>query len=150
MPQRRHANLDAAQPIEQIGAEQPAIDEPRQRAIRRGDDPRVDLPRAAAADALDRQVLDDAQQLGLRGHRQIGDLVEKQRAAVGVLELAAPSAHAGRGPLLDAEQLRFDQRLDQRRAIDGDEWSLPARTELVNLARHQLLADAALAFDRAR
>jgi hypothetical protein len=47
---RRDANLDAAQSIEQVGAEQPAIDESRQRPIRRGDDARVDLTRTDAAD----------------------------------------------------------------------------------------------------
>ena len=73
---------------------------------------------AVAADALDREVLDRPQQLGLRRQRQVGHFVEKQRAAVGVLELAAAAAHAGGRALLDAEELRFEQRLDQRRAVD--------------------------------
>ena len=73
------------------------------------------------ADALDRQVLNGAQQLGLRGQRQVGHLVEEQRAAVGVLELPAAAANAGRGALLDAEQLGLEQRLDERGAVDGDE-----------------------------
>ena len=71
--------------------------------------------RAGAADPLDGQVLDHAQQLGLRRERQVGHLVEEQRAAVRVLELAAPAAHAGRGALLDAEELGFEQRLDDAR-----------------------------------
>ena len=50
-----------------------------------------------------------------------------------MLELPAAATHAGRGAFLDAEQLRFDQRLDKRRAIDGDERSAPAPTQLVDV-----------------
>ena len=82
--------------------------------------------------------------------RQIGHFVEKQRAAVGVLELAAPAADAGRRAVFDAEQLRLEQRFDERRAIDGDERTVPPAAQLVNLAGDQLLADTALPFQRAR
>ena len=46
---------------------------------------------------------------------------------VRVLELAAPAAHAGRGALLDAEQLGLQQRFDDRRAVHGDEGPVAAR-----------------------
>ena len=105
---------------------------------------------AGAADALDRQLLDRAQQLRLRRRRQVRHLVEEQRAAVRVLELAAPAAHAGGGALLDAEQLGLEQRLDDRRAVDGDERPVAAPAQVVNLARDQFLAGAALPFDQAR
>ena len=103
---------------------------------------------AVAADALDGQVLDGAQELGLRGQGQVGDFVEKQRAAVGVLELAAAAAHARRRALLDAEELGLEQRLDERRAIDGDERTVPAPAQVVDLTGDELLADAALAFEQ--
>ena len=44
----------------------------------------------AAADALELALLQHAQQLRLRLERQLADLVEEQRAAVG--ELEAPAA----------------------------------------------------------
>ena len=106
--------------------------------------------RAVAADALDREILDGPQQLGLRRQRQVGHFVEEQRAAVGVLELAAAAADAGGRALFDAEQLGLEQRLDQRRAVDGDERPVAAPAQLVDLARDQLLADAALAFQQHR
>ena len=109
---------------------------------------RVDVPGAVTAHALDRQVLDGAKQLGLRGHRQVGDLVEEQRAAVGVLELAPAATHPGRRALFDAEQFGFDQRFDERGAIDRHERSEPPAPQLVNLPRHQLFADAAFAVDQ--
>ena len=104
--------------------------------------------RALAADALDRKILNGPQQLGLRRQRQIGHFVEEQRAAVGRLELPAPAAHAGRRALLDAEQLRFEQRLDERGAVDRDERTVAPPAQLVNLPRDQLLAHAALAQKR--
>ena len=56
---------------------------------------RVSTARAAdAADALDREILDGAQQLRLRGRGQVRHFVEEQRPLVRVLELAAPAAHA--------------------------------------------------------
>ena len=150
LPQRRHSNIDSAQPVIQVRSEQAALGQCRQRPIGRRHDACVDALGAAAADALDHQVLDRAEQLRLRSHRQLGHLVEKQRAAVGMLELASPASHAGRRPLFDAKQLGLDQRLDERGAIDGDERTLPAAAELVNLARDQLLAGPALAFDQYR
>ena len=101
-----------------------------------------------AADAFDREILNRAQQLGLRGERQVGHFVEEQRAAVGVLELAAAAAHAGGRALLDAEELRFEQRLDQRRAVDGDERSRAPAAELVDLPGDEFLARARFAFDQ--
>ena len=110
---------------------------------------RVSTRRAAdAADALDGEVLDGAQQLRLRRRREVRDLVEKQRAVVRRLELAPPAAHAGGGALLDPEQLRLDQGLDDRGAVDGDERAAPAATEFVDLPRDELLAGARFAFDQ--
>ena len=64
----------------------------------------------------------------------IRDLIEEQPALGRQLEFAAPAFHAGRGPIFDAEELRFEQRLDQRRAIDGDEWSAMAMAVGVDFA----------------
>src|SRR5438477_85880 len=60
----------------------------------------------------------------------------------------APAADAGGRPLLDAEQLRLEQRLDQRRAVDGDKRAVPARTQVVNLPRHEFLPHTTLAFEK--
>jgi hypothetical protein len=60
------------------------------------------------------------QELGLRRAGQIRHLVE-ERSAVGRLELAASAANAGRGSILDPEQLGLEKSLDKRRAVDGHE-----------------------------
>ena len=62
----------------------------RQVAVRGRDHAHVDPDRAAAADARQLALLQHAQQLGLRARAQVADLVEEQRAAVRLLEAAAP------------------------------------------------------------
>ena len=49
-----------------------------------------------AAEALEALLLQDAQQLDLRGARQVADLVEEERAAVGQLEAASVLAVGAR------------------------------------------------------
>ncbi len=67
----------------------------------------------------------------------------------GQLEAAdPPPRRAGEGALLVAEQLADDDAGGERGAVDGDEQPLPARAELVDRPRDQLLARAGLAEDQ--
>ena len=66
-----------------------------------------------------------------------------------MLELAAPPTHACGRALLDAKQLRFEKRLDNRRTVDSDKRPLVPATELVDLTRDELLARARFALVRA-
>jgi len=91
---------------------------------------------ARAADAHDRALLEDAQQLALRVEGQLADLVEEQRAGRCGLEEARLRA---------AEQLVLDERLGQRRAVEPDERTGAPRAESVDLLGDDLLADAGLA-----
>ena len=101
-----------------------------------------------AADALELLLLQRAQQLDLHRGRDVADLVEEQRAAVGELEPAELLLdRAGERALLVAEQLALEQRLGQRAAVDLDERAVRALAEPVDRARDQLLAGAALAGD---
>src|SRR5947208_366582 len=83
----------------------------------------------AAADARQLASFQHAQQLGLGARAQLADLVEEQRPTVGLLEAAAPRLRrAGERPALVPEQLRFDELLGDRRAVDGDERPVAAWT----------------------
>ncbi len=148
LPERGHADIDPAQPVIQVGTKQLTLDQRVQRSIGGRDNSRIDAARGVAAHSFDGQILDGAQQLGLRRQRKVRDLVEEQGAAVGVLELAAPAFHAGRGPFFDAEELRLEQRVDQRRAVDRHERAISPTTELVNLTRDKLLPDPTLSLER--
>ena len=64
--------------------------------------------------------------------RQLADLVEQERAAVGDLELAgAVGDRAGEGAAHVAEQLALRRGLRQRRAVDVDQRRRRARREAV-------------------
>ena len=64
-----------------------------------------------AADRRHLALLQHAQQLGLQGEGHVADLVEEQRAAVGLAKLpGAVGDGAGEGAALVAEQLALEQR----------------------------------------
>ena len=110
-----------------------------------GEDPDVHLDRLRAADALQLALLQGAEDLGLGRERHVADFVEQQRAAVGLLELSELAAEgAGERALLVAEELRLEQRLGNRRAIELHERPAAASRVLVNGLGDQLLAGAAL------
>src|SRR5439155_1569060 len=117
--------------------------------VGRGDEAHVDLDRAVGADRGDALVLDDPEQFGLETEGHLTDLVEEERPAVGRLEQPAPRlAGAREGALLEAEQLRLEQLLRDRRAVHRDERLVPSRAREVERAREELLADARLAVDQ--
>ncbi len=103
-------------------------------------------------------VLEHPQQLDLHLYRNVGDFVEKQRAAGRLFELAglALAAAAGEGAGGVAEQFRLDQRGRQRREVQADQRLAVARVAavalagLVDRACDELLAGAALAQDQHR
>ena len=107
LAQRRQHERDDVQPVEEILAERAGPGRRLQVAVRRGNQPEVHPHRPRAADALELPLLQRAQQLRLQRERQLADLVEEERAAVGQLHLALLEAdRAGERPLLVAEQLR--------------------------------------------
>ena len=139
------------QPVEQVLAERAVLHEVEQLAVGRRNDADVDLDRLAAADRLDGAFLQRAQQLYLRGQRQLADLVEKQRAAGGFDELAHVAfGGAGEGALLVTEQDRFHEIVGDGAAIDRDERFGLAFAGAVDGAGEQFLADAGLALDQHR
>ncbi|MFK4694835.1 hypothetical protein ABIF42_000429 [Bradyrhizobium diazoefficiens] len=74
------------------------------------------------------------------------DLVEKQRAPVGDPEFAVATlaVRAGIGARRGAEELRFDQRIRDRRDVDADERLFGAGGGVVDGLRQHLLAGAGL------
>ena len=94
---------------------------------------------------LELAFLQEAQQLGLRFERKLADFVEEDRAAVRELEAADLRVlGVGEGGALVAEQLDFEQRRRQGRAVHGHQGASGARPRLVKPARGQLLAAAGL------
>ena len=107
--QRRPA--DHVEPVVQVLAEAPRLDLVGEVAVGRGDDARTSTRRASSCRRpADLALLQHAQQLGLQLERQLADLVEEQRAAVGLLEQAARARAVGAGERAAhvAEQLALD------------------------------------------
>ena len=132
----------------EILAERAAVDLFAQVAVGRRDHADVDLVRAVAADALDLALLEHAQQLGLQRDVELADLVEEDRAAVGLLEAADVLRDgAGERALLVTEQLdSISSRgiAPQSSTTNG----LFLRVDrVVERARDHLLAGAGLAGD---
>ena len=91
-------------------------------------------------------MLERPQELGLHTDRQLADLVQKQRAAVRRLEEARLRFdRAGKRSAHMTKELALEERVDHRRAVDGDKGLLAPRADLVERARHQLLPRARLA-----
>src|SRR5262249_26163768 len=92
-------------------------------------------------------LLQHAQQLHLQVKRHVADLIEKQRATICRFEptrarLLCARERAG----LVSEQLRLDEVLAERAAVNRDEGALTT-TVLVQIAGGQLLACTGLTND---
>ena len=88
----------------------------------RGQDAHVDAYLALLAHRAHGLLLHDAQQLDLHVQRQVGDLVEKQRAALGDWIRPFLSADRAReAAALVTEQLAFHEFGRNRAAVDRDE-----------------------------
>ncbi len=150
--QRRQPHDEPVQPVVQILAEAVLRDHLAQIAVRRADDRDVHADRLRRAERIDDALLQYAQQPHLQRIRHVADLVEKQRAAVRLQQLAgrALAARARKRALLVAEQLRLDQRLRNRRAVHRDERPVATRRIVVDRLREQFLAGAGLARDQHR
>ena len=100
------------------------------------------LPPTRRTDA----VLERAQQPRLQIQRQLADLVQEQRAALGALEGAGVlGVRAREGAPLVPEQLALDQVGRDRAAIEDDERPAGARAGFVDRVRKDVLARAGLA-----
>src|SRR5436190_1350415 len=117
----------------------------------RGEDAHVDLAGLGVADAIECSLLQDAQDLHLKGGSHVADLVEEERAEVGSLEQARLVGDRARErTALVTEQLGVEQVVVERRAVRHDEPVLAPRRVIVNRARDELLARSVLALDQHR
>ena len=81
--------------------------------------------------------------------RNVAHFVQEQRPAVRQLEAADLLRQgAGEGSSLVAEQFAFQQSGRNGGAVQRDEGEVPARTQPVDGARHQLLAGAGFTEDQ--
>ena len=85
----RHLEGDPAEAIVEVLAELAALDHRLEVAVRRADHADVRPDGLGAADALERLLLEDPEQGHLGARRDVADLVEEERSALGQLEATA-------------------------------------------------------------
>jgi hypothetical protein len=147
----RHGQLDDVEAEVEVLAERALRDGARQIGVRRADEADVGLARDVAAEPLEFARLQDAQELHLSRGREIADLVEEERAAVGFLETADAQLFRARiGARLGAEKLGLEQLVGQAAGVDLDERLVAsARIHLHDL-REALLARSVRSRDEDR
>ncbi len=150
LAQGRKGDGDDVDAIEEVLAKCSSLDRLAQVAIGCRDDAHFDLRLDIRSNFADQAILKDAQQLDLHRRRCLADLVEENRAAVGFMKQTAFLAdRAGERAALVAEELRLEQVLRKRAAVDGDELPPPPGV-VVNGPRDQLLARTRFAGDQHR
>ena len=120
--QRRNAQPDDIQAVEQIFAEPTVVDRCLEVGVGRGDDADVDGQRRGLAERGDLARFEEAEQLGLQIEAQLADFVEEEGAAAGGADEARVVAvGAGERAAAMAEELAFEQIARDGGAVEGDE-----------------------------
>ena len=147
VPERGNGDRQRVETVVQVFAEGALPDTLQQVFIGGGDDPHIRGDDAVAAHPHEFLLLQHAQQLDLQRLAHGLNLVQKERAPVGVFEEAQLSAlpGAGEGAFVITEQLALQQGVGKRGAVDGHKGKVPAAGGIVNGVGEQLFAGAALA-----
>ena len=152
LAQCRQLQRKAVQTVVQVFAEQPGGHGAGQVAVGGADEREIDRHRLAAAERLHLALLQHAQQPRLQCQRHIANLVQKQRAALGLADAPrrtlAPCA--GESAAGIAEQFGLDQVLRQGGAVDGDKSLAPAPAAGVHGLGKKLLTYAGLTLQQKR
>src|SRR5260370_40539389 len=102
-----------------------------------------------AAQAFERALLQDAQELALRSGRERGDFIEDDSAVAAELEAAEFAFdRAGKSAAFMAEKFAFDKLRRQASAIDLQEGRVATRAEFMNQAGEVVLAGATFTGDQ--
>ena len=147
---RRQADGEHVDAVVQILAEPALGDQRRQVTIGGGNDPHVEGNLVLPAHAADAARLQRTQQAGLRVCRHVADLVEEQRAAMRLLELAgccAPPAPV-KAPFSCPNSSLSTSSRGIAAVFTATNGPVLARAELMNRFGYQLLAGARFAQDQ--
>ncbi len=148
VPQGRHLDHHHRDAIVEVLAKRPFPHRPTQILVAGRDQPDVGARGFAVSHLDEFPCLDGPQQLGLQGQADLADLVDEQCARVGQREEARPVLHGPREAAPNvAEEMAFDQRLGNGRAVQRHERPIRARALHVNGPSDKLFARARLARD---
>ena len=147
----RHVDGNRVETVVEVLAKLPLADGLAHVDVGGSDDADVGLSDLLSSYADVFARLQDAEQAGLGGHGQFADLVEEERALVGNAKIALAFADGTRvGSLLVAEEFAVYRSLGNRTTVDGEVFLPLAGRVVVDDARDDLFAHAALADDQHR
>src|SRR5690606_19801273 len=116
--ERGHLDVNDVEAVVEIFAKAPRLHVGRQIAVGGREQADIGADRIVAADALEGALLEHLEELHLRELRDLTDLVEKEGAAVGLLEATdATPIGARERALLVPEQLALEERLGEGGAV---------------------------------
>ncbi len=148
LPQRWHGDRDDIEPIVQILSKLSGLDGLfkifvgcRKNASFEGD-------RMSSTYPFELPLLQDAQELGLHGRRELANLIEKHGSVIRSLKF--PFSHsdcAGVRAFFVPEELSFQKCFGNCCAVDGDEGEFASRTALMDRTCDDFLAGAAFSPD---
>src|SRR2546428_193373 len=119
--QWRQRDHHRREPVVELAAESAGAHRGRQIEAGGRDDPHVDRFAACAPESAHLARLDGRQQLHLQGVGKLADLVEEERALMrGLDQPSLGNPRVGEGSTLEPEQLRLEQCLGNRGAVDVD------------------------------
>ena len=151
LTERRQRDSEFVEAIVDVLAESPSPHFSLERHIRGGNDPRGNANRLLAAERLHLSVLESTQELALRGKGNVGDLIEEQGTAVRALEVPVLSLMRSRErALLVPEELGFDERIQDRAAINRHKRLLSPGAQVMDRPSDEFLSCARLTFDEDR
>ena len=111
LSERRAREHDDGQPVIEVEPKRTSVDLRAEVAVCRAHDPDVDRDVGPPAEPAQLPALEDAEEVRLKRRRELADLVEEKRAAVGTLERADVLAiRPGERPSLVTEELARDER----------------------------------------
>ncbi|CBH24311.1 Transcriptional regulatory protein containing a sigma-54 interaction domain [Salinibacter ruber M8] len=148
VPERGHIDEDDPDAVVEVLPEPSLLDLFHQVLVGGGHHPDIDRNGVLPPDPLNFMLLQHAKHLRLRREAHVPDLVQKQRALVGLLELAdALLRGPGKGPLLVPKQLTLDQLTRDRGTVYLHHRFIGPARFVVQPLGHELLAGAVLAGD---
>ena len=132
--------------IKEIVANRPALAQFVEITMGGGDQPEVGGAVHLTAKSTHVALLQGAQQTDLHGMRNFADLVEEERSAIGLFQVAAAlPIGTGKCPLFVTEEFGFEEAFRNRSTVDLDQFAIGAWAVAVQQLGHQLLAGTALA-----
>src|SRR5215467_11905218 len=147
-PKRWHRNRKDVESVPQVCAETSVIYVLFQIPVGRRNDTDIQLYRGRAAQSLKLALLKHPQQFGLQVKRKLADFIEQQGSPVCEFEPADLSGLGTRKrSFLMAEQLAFDQRRGQCRAVHLHQGPVFPAASAVDCPRDQFLAGSSFTED---